>query len=244
MKRDVTIIHINDDEEENEKPIIEASPSSTINHEKLSRLMDLLVYSCQLDEINHNTTRFRDVPPYTNEEDVKKDYNYIAICYESYDVMYESFASALKLTPKEVEEMIIYMKNQYTPTFISSYTLDNDNKQLLEDNSRRKEIRKLVLMDICQGFHKRICFLTAFVRYSSDIYLNIPNLMRDCFYRYKEEHETTERKYCVICMERNRDTIIIPCHHVISCSICNDKHKYKKCPMCQSDIKCMNKIYM
>jgi hypothetical protein len=240
MKRDITVIHINDDEEEEEhkrKTII-----TVVNHEKLSRLMDLLVYSCHLDEIDHHSTYFRDVP-FTSEV-VKKDYNYIAVCYQSYDLMYKAFALALGITTKEVEEMILYLKNQYTPTFISSYKLDNDNKQLLEDDSRRKEIRKLVLMDICPDFHKRICFLTAFVRYSSDIYLNIPNLMRDCFYRYREEQETTERKYCIICMERNRDTIIIPCNHVISCSTCNNKHNYKQCPMCQTDIKSMNKIYM
>jgi len=44
--------------------------------------------------------------------------------------------------------------------------------------------------------------------------------------------------FCVICLEKRRDTIFVPCGHLGSClKCCNDLYQ---CPVCRSDI--LNKV--
>lgn len=66
--------------------------------------------------------------------------------------------------------------------------------------------------------------------------------------RKKKKKSTTTVKpmnfVCIICLERQRDTIILPCHHVISCSVCNNTMKYKECPICRCMILSIDKIYV
>lgn len=60
-------------------------------------------------------------------------------------------------------------------------------------------------------------------------------------------------KTCIICTRRKRHTIILPCGHSITCSVCsktlvdnyNKKHtdKHLECPLCRESVEKIQKIY-
>lgn len=44
-----------------------------------------------------------------------------------------------------------------------------------------------------------------------------------------------EENSCILCCENEKNTVILPCHHMISCIDCTNK--INKCPICQVKIK-------
>ena len=47
---------------------------------------------------------------------------------------------------------------------------------------------------------------------------------------------------CIICMEKAKNTIMIPCNHVCCCVECS---KYlKKCPMCRTQLEDIKRVYI
>nr|NP_001071929.1 zinc finger protein [Ciona intestinalis]BAE93329.1 zinc finger protein [Ciona intestinalis] len=50
-----------------------------------------------------------------------------------------------------------------------------------------------------------------------------------------------EENECVVCLDRNSDTIFLPCGHVCACFICSTQ--LQSCPMCRSDVAQKIKIF-
>ncbi|XP_078489106.1 zinc finger protein isoform X2 [Ciona intestinalis] len=50
-----------------------------------------------------------------------------------------------------------------------------------------------------------------------------------------------EENECVVCLDRNSDTIFLPCGHVCACFICSTQ--LQSCPMCRSDVTQKIKIF-
>jgi hypothetical protein len=48
-----------------------------------------------------------------------------------------------------------------------------------------------------------------------------------------------EEVECVVCMEHERDVIVMPCFHVCMCAACAQivKQKHGSCPMCGVEIE-------
>lgn len=47
-----------------------------------------------------------------------------------------------------------------------------------------------------------------------------------------------DNKECVVCFEREKDTLFLPCKHMQVCGVCADRHS--ECPVCRTKIE--NKI--
>ncbi|XP_077968925.1 E3 ubiquitin-protein ligase LRSAM1-like isoform X2 [Styela clava] len=47
--------------------------------------------------------------------------------------------------------------------------------------------------------------------------------------------DLTEENECTVCMEKQSNTIFLPCGHVCTCSDCSSK--LQKCPMCRADVQ-------
>ena len=47
---------------------------------------------------------------------------------------------------------------------------------------------------------------------------------------------------CCVCFENTSDLLYLPCKHVHSCNDCDEKGKFKKCPICRTKIKLKIKI--
>eukprot|EP00316_Scyphosphaera_apsteinii_P017255 CAMPEP_0119325442 /NCGR_PEP_ID=MMETSP1333-20130426/65823_1 /TAXON_ID=418940 /ORGANISM="Scyphosphaera apsteinii, Strain RCC1455" /LENGTH=187 /DNA_ID=CAMNT_0007333427 /DNA_START=16 /DNA_END=575 /DNA_ORIENTATION=+ len=48
------------------------------------------------------------------------------------------------------------------------------------------------------------------------------------------ERESDERRLCIICMEREKEIVFIPCAHFITCSRCAER--CTRCPKCRDEI--------
>jgi len=48
---------------------------------------------------------------------------------------------------------------------------------------------------------------------------------------------------CIVCFERNKDTLFSPCNHICCCSSCASKLKPNICPVCRSAISSKSKIF-
>uniref|UniRef100_A0A6B2LUE2 RING-type domain-containing protein n=1 Tax=Arcella intermedia TaxID=1963864 RepID=A0A6B2LUE2_9EUKA len=40
-----------------------------------------------------------------------------------------------------------------------------------------------------------------------------------------------EKFLCVVCLEREKNTVLLPCSHFLSCSLCSEG--LKECPVCR-----------
>ena len=62
-----------------------------------------------------------------------------------------------------------------------------------------------------------------------------------------ENDEDEEGKKCVICMDNEKDHVIIPCGHIAICGECKegcyDGYEDEKCPICRSEISSIIKTY-
>jgi hypothetical protein len=59
-----------------------------------------------------------------------------------------------------------------------------------------------------------------------------------------EPDEIPEQMLCVICLESSRNTVFIPCGHLVSCSSCAESIVAKTCcPVCRVDIQSAHRIY-
>jgi hypothetical protein len=59
------------------------------------------------------------------------------------------------------------------------------------------------------------------------------------------EHEQ-ESKLCVVCQDRNKCVIVLPCRHLCLCTECSIiiKRDHGTCPMCRQDVRRTMKIYI
>ena len=52
---------------------------------------------------------------------------------------------------------------------------------------------------------------------------------------------------CLVCMERPKDTALVPCGHVL-CSVCvvraNDSRICDVCPICRVDVKSTMRVFI
>jgi len=57
----------------------------------------------------------------------------------------------------------------------------------------------------------------------------------------KLRHGPVDKEYCIVCMEKIRDTVFLPCCHFLTCPICSVK--IGKCPLCNKKIEKTLKIF-
>ncbi|XP_072394962.1 uncharacterized protein [Diabrotica undecimpunctata] len=57
---------------------------------------------------------------------------------------------------------------------------------------------------------------------------------------------TVDERYCVICQERNKCILVLPCKHVCMCMECNAQLQLYNttCPICRNDIESTMKIFV
>jgi len=63
----------------------------------------------------------------------------------------------------------------------------------------------------------------------------------------KTEYDFQLHQDCTVCLDRMRDTVLIPCGHICLCYSCAKElveHGPKQCPICRSSIQLINKIYL
>lgn len=62
----------------------------------------------------------------------------------------------------------------------------------------------------------------------------------------KNNHLTEEERFCVICQERTKCVLLLPCRHLCLCSECTRELRYynEVCPVCRTDIESTMKIFV
>ena len=52
----------------------------------------------------------------------------------------------------------------------------------------------------------------------------------------KRKGEQLERDACVICLEKCRNVVLMPCRHLCMCKACNANLRKRECPICRAKI--------
>ncbi|XP_017082412.2 uncharacterized protein LOC108115469 [Drosophila eugracilis] len=63
----------------------------------------------------------------------------------------------------------------------------------------------------------------------------------------QENAESPNRGGCVVCMERNRNIVIMPCRHLCLCKECSQQFRLRlesRCPVCRNDIISYLPVYI
>jgi hypothetical protein len=67
------------------------------------------------------------------------------------------------------------------------------------------------------------------------------------YLREKKEQELVrmqEEKFCAVCIERDRNTALLPCGHVVMCSVCARSGSISACPVCRTAIAKVIDVYL
>lgn len=48
--------------------------------------------------------------------------------------------------------------------------------------------------------------------------------------------EDKEKDFCVVCLERIKCIVLVPCGHLCLCISCSSRLKMDECPLCREDI--------
>lgn len=59
----------------------------------------------------------------------------------------------------------------------------------------------------------------------------------------EEEEDVPERSQCVICMDRRKECIFMPCSHVVTCMTCGTREDLAVCPVCRQKIERRFKVF-
>eukprot|EP01084_Bolivina_argentea_P008352 15655_1 len=61
----------------------------------------------------------------------------------------------------------------------------------------------------------------------------------------KSEIEEDDSKLCIVCMDNERDHVLIPCGHIAVCKDCKDNYNQDgaECPICREKVKMVVKTY-
>ena len=68
----------------------------------------------------------------------------------------------------------------------------------------------------------------------------------------KQNFEYDENKSCIICFNRLKNTVFIPCGHMLCCTVCSkticekakEEDKHVECSICKKNVEVINKIYL
>lgn len=52
-----------------------------------------------------------------------------------------------------------------------------------------------------------------------------------------------ESRFCVICQERDRSIVLIPCRHLCLCATCSERADLSRCPICRANIQSKLEIF-
>jgi alanine-alpha-ketoisovalerate/valine-pyruvate aminotransferase len=55
-------------------------------------------------------------------------------------------------------------------------------------------------------------------------------------------HDATD-KVCAICCDRHRDSVLVPCGHIVACMPCGLKFDDQNCPICKQYVSLVLKTY-
>lgn len=60
----------------------------------------------------------------------------------------------------------------------------------------------------------------------------------------EEAHAKSEQRLCVVCLQREKNTVLRPCGHACCCSECARREELARCPICRSEISWVLDIYL
>lgn len=52
-----------------------------------------------------------------------------------------------------------------------------------------------------------------------------------------------EQRLCVICQERDKSVVLLPCRHLCICDQCAEYDQLRVCPLCRRDIESKFAVY-
>src|SRR5690606_39011001 len=51
-----------------------------------------------------------------------------------------------------------------------------------------------------------------------------------------ELQNQTEQRLCVVCVERDKSVVLLPCRHMCLCEVCSNYSTMVACPLCRKSI--------
>ena len=62
--------------------------------------------------------------------------------------------------------------------------------------------------------------------------------------QYNSERSEQDQRHCAVCLDRDRNTALLPCGHVVLCTVCARSANMKTCPICRSEIAKVIEVYL
>ena len=80
--------------------------------------------------------------------------------------------------------------------------------------------------------------------YAADAQKDANNAIEELQNLKRDFREVSDKLLCIICQEKDREVVNLPCKHLCMCLSCAYKTKKSKCPVCRQPIKGYLKFYL
>lgn len=112
-----------------------------------------------------------------------------------------------------------------------------DHQTKLEQKSKKQSLEIEKLKESLEVTNNKLYGLQL-DRYNSDEILELIKIHLNAMEKLIDK---LEKKECIICMQRDPDTLFLPCRHLCCCEMCNSSLKI--CPLCNTKIEKVIKVY-
>lgn len=201
---------------------------------------------CFLNTIPHATHRIVLNPQRSNESVTAQDYtitdyNYVSIKRKHQFLIQQAIAGqpGSTLTVPYITGLIEGWANRQSDVSLPSYTLDSVKGRLVKDPASTFEKRPLVLIDQCpRTGNPRISFLLSFLK------ARIPDLLGDTKVENLLGPVLASPFTCFACFDAVRDTLFLPCCHLLLCTACHETLRPVECLVCRNNVVEVKRIYL
>jgi len=189
-----------------------------------------------------NPERKNDSP--TSQDYTFLDYNYVCLRRKKQELLYQAITAypGATLSLTTICSILETWRTQTAPTPLQSYTLEGE--RLIRKQDSKFEKRCLAFLDTCpRTTYPRLCISVHFLR------CLLPDLMgkervEDLLEVFREEKEATGKYTCIGCFKADRETILLPCNHVLLCQSCSTELKPQECLVCRKPVTDRQRIYL
>ena len=221
-----------------------------IDEDKLRRILTNVMVATRL--YSASDAEYLKIREDTGKGDVNKqsytvsiDHSYVCLTRKTSGLINDNLqqlGGCSDMTSDEIGAILARLHDRVTPETHFCYKLNND---------RLVRTESPVVGHFLVAFAERCPFAEKKVRYAFHIALlkhYLPSKLDNVDFFFNQEVvapiEHVDNSLCIVCIKNQRTMLIKPCHHLMVCIECANTLKDYRCPVCQSAIKSLTRVYM
>ncbi len=138
-----------------------------------------------------------------------------------------------------LEENTESLENQFTQTQLENEELSEQICSITKRLDFTQEAKINEMQEKCDKYERVATILGGDFKHEMKYFRDTIDEVRDII-----AHDSDKEGSCVICKSQNSTCVVIPCGHQCMCTKCSEDFENQRCPICQTQIKSLNRVYI